>query len=346
MQETIWNKLLEFETRDLVERFIKRKYNRDASARQVLEITSNFIQGREYFRNARQAAISVKPLLLYYGVASLARGLILALAPHRSEASFKPAHGLDTIDWQAALASKDFGKLTVSITAGSFHDLLTTTENRSYFKHNSSFVVWPVNFNIPELGTKIQLSDLLNTLPDLSDEFEAWSERPLAFAKIESFRHFSASEDEYTFSNSVTPETLKAIFPGELYNALFPEKSYGEFVSDTTQNKIRVIAPSALHPQFSQMFRDPFNAGLREVVVTKSIDYKTHLNTLSQLYCLSYFFGMLARYFPSVWISLGRTEKGDAIYPLVIRSVDFIEKHFAELVLEFLAGPYELNKQS
>ena len=74
-----WDKLLEYETRDLVERFINEKFNRDASARQVLEITSNFIQGRENFINAKRAAITVKPLLLYYGVYALSRGLILAI---------------------------------------------------------------------------------------------------------------------------------------------------------------------------------------------------------------------------------------------------------------------------
>lgn len=39
MNNSPWNKLIEFETRDLVKRFIKKKFNREASARQILEIT-------------------------------------------------------------------------------------------------------------------------------------------------------------------------------------------------------------------------------------------------------------------------------------------------------------------
>ncbi len=97
MQDRIWNKLSEFETRDFVERFIKAKHNREASARQILEISSNFIQGREYFLNAQRAGISVKPLLQYYGVSALTRGLILAIDPQASEAAMKPSHGLDAI---------------------------------------------------------------------------------------------------------------------------------------------------------------------------------------------------------------------------------------------------------
>jgi len=137
-----WNKLLEFETRDLVERYIKNKHGRTASKRQVIEITSNFIQAREYFRNAKQSDISVKPLLQHYAVASMTRGLILATSPHLSEASLKPAHGLETKNWKESLATKKFEDLTVNITNGTFYELLKATNNKSYFKHNSNGISW------------------------------------------------------------------------------------------------------------------------------------------------------------------------------------------------------------
>ena len=71
--DKIWHKLLDYESRDLIERFIETKHQRRASARQVNEISSNFIQAREYFRNTENSNLSVKPLLLYYGVNSLSR---------------------------------------------------------------------------------------------------------------------------------------------------------------------------------------------------------------------------------------------------------------------------------
>jgi hypothetical protein len=108
MKINAWNKLLEYETRDLVERFIKTKYNRDASARQVLEITSCFIQAREYFNNSQRSNISARPLLQYYGVLTMSRGLILALSPTLSESSLKPSNGLEIKDWLGDLKKKEF----------------------------------------------------------------------------------------------------------------------------------------------------------------------------------------------------------------------------------------------
>jgi len=337
MKDKVWNKLLEFETRDLVERFIKKKYQRDASARQILEISSNFIQSREYFLNSLRADISVKPLLQYYGVSALTRGLILALSPKMSEAGMKPSHGLDTLNWPETLSKKKFEDLTVKIGKGTFYEMLTATSNKTYFKHNSSGVTWKINFDVPTIGTEIRFADLIQTISDFSEEYEIWTEQKLCFLQLATFKSDSdLKEYEYTVTK---PNT----YSGQI-EKIFPKKDFGNYIIKENGNKIIIKTSDEFTPQFSQRFLDPFNMGIGEIVLTKNISKNLELNTLGQFYSLSFFLGMLSRYFPSIWISLDRTEKGDAVYPLFIRAIEIIENHFPQTVLEFLESPYNFEK--
>ena len=84
-----WYALREFETRDITSRTYKARHGLNLSAVKSREIASNFVQAREYFRSAAGADFTVRPLLLYYGVASLARGLTLFLDPAKRETSLK-----------------------------------------------------------------------------------------------------------------------------------------------------------------------------------------------------------------------------------------------------------------
>lgn len=337
MKDKVWNKLLEFETRDLVERFIRKKHQRDASARQILEITSNFIQSREYFLNSRRANISVKPLLQYYGVSALARGLILAISPKMSEAAMIPSHGLDTLNWKETLSKKKFEELTIRISKGTFYEMLTATSNKTYFKHNSSGVSWKINFNIPKIGSEIRFADLLQTISDFSEVYETWTEQKLCFLQLATFKpDAGAKEYEYTV-------TKPRIDNGEIAK-IFPKEHFGDPSIKENGNQIIIRTTDEFTPQFSQRFLDHFNMGIGEIVLTKNISMNVELNTLGQLYSLSFFLGMLSRYFPSVWVSLGRTEKGDAVYPLIVRAIEIIENHFPQTILEFLESPYDFEK--
>jgi hypothetical protein len=329
MQSSAWNTLFDFETRDLVTRFIKHKHDRKASERQILEITSNFIQGREYFRNAYRSDITVRPLLLYYGVSSLSRGLILACMPHLSESALKPSHGLETSLWQESIAKKDFGSLRVIITRGTFYDLLEATKNESYFRANSSAINWKVGFDMPAVNTELIFSQLVQTIPDLHKEYITWSETPLYFAKLKEFTPINDAEYNYVLAKPNYPEVVDQLFPASIYST----HSIAE-----VQQTISLLTSQRAVPQFSQSNMDPFKMGIGEVVITKALNQTICLNTLSQIYCLSYFLGMMARYFPSTWIALGRTSKGDSIYPLIIKILDVVATYFPQTVIDYLSN--------
>jgi hypothetical protein len=91
-----------FQSFDLVQREFQRWHGRELNAERTWEIVSSFVQGQEYFVSASTAAEAVRPLLLYYGVLSVGRGLILFLTG-RSEATIKSSHGLALGPWEETL---------------------------------------------------------------------------------------------------------------------------------------------------------------------------------------------------------------------------------------------------
>ena len=60
---------------------------------------------------------------------------------------------------------------------------------------------------------------------------------------------------------------------------------------------------------------------------------------------ISYVFGMLARYYPTAWISLRRGDKGDKIYPFAYRIMEFIDEKYPWVIIDFLNAPYEFEKE-
>ena len=66
---------------------------------------------------------------------------------------------------------------------------------------------------------------------------------------------------------------------------------------------------------------------------------------LATCYISAYTVGMLSRYFPTTWMSLGRYEKGDAVYPMLIRMLDWVEEAFPSMAVDILRGPYPFESE-
>ena len=333
--DKIWHKLYDYESRDLIERFIEKKYQRKASARQISEVSSNFIQSREFFRNAENSNLSVKPLLLYYGVNSLARGLVLLLNPHFSESSLKPSHGLDTINWRQSISENNLLNLTVEINNGGFYELLTSTSNKSYFKFHSTGISWKIDFPIPSLKTRLTLDDLIRIIPDLNLEYNKWRNENFETLKISKF---NKTDTEYKFS------VEKFKINQTIISKTFDSKIFEKVKINETSQNFEIVIPIDYFPQLSQSNNEDM-FGIGNVILCKTIDNDVYLNSISQLYCLSFYLGMLSRYFPSYWININKTDKGDSIYPLFLKSIDLLLKEYPTLIYEYLESPYDFENK-
>jgi hypothetical protein len=202
-----WRRLSYYESADFVgETYqLRHDYERPPSQRKVVEITSHMVQGRQYFEAARGAGELARPLLLYYGVLALTRGLILSLdrtkheahlaerhgvgfdtAPTADQATAETplagAHGVEVDGWGTLRTGggRDGGRIgAVALTlgaGGTFAELCSATANtrRSFIP----LVHQPTGFYQRKPGlrdvtpTTLSLKDVLRRVPELDDAYE------------------------------------------------------------------------------------------------------------------------------------------------------------------------------
>jgi hypothetical protein len=332
----VWHELVQYESRDLVDEAFQKRHAYQPNAARIRDITASFIQAREYFANASRAALTVRPLLQYYGVAALARGLVLLVGSKGAEA-LKPSHGLDAKDWQGTLAHglAKIAYLEVAIGHGTFLELIEATGNKSYFKMNSSGINSQVSFPVPTVGARFSLADLVASMPDIASDYKVWRGHPLLSAQMDAFTR-KDDHVELEFASQTKKGTIQELF-----------QSLGSSLKISDTPPFVATIPATCTPYFSQLsFSAAFGPALAigDVHVVPPIRRDIYLNTLALYFSAAFILGMIVRYFPSTWIALGRQERGDRIFPMINRLTELVQAHFPKIVLEFLRSPYGFEK--
>lgn len=126
-----WERLSLYESRDLLSRFFQKRHGRQLAAEKAYENIAHLAQGRGFFASAQQSSELARPLLLYYGVYALSRGLILFLDARMGETSLSSSHGTEADSWQNALSLgiDQLPDLPLKITGGTFAVLSRATSN-------------------------------------------------------------------------------------------------------------------------------------------------------------------------------------------------------------------------
>jgi hypothetical protein len=289
-----WNIISNYEAHDIVRTRYFLKHGWTPNAAHSREITAPFIQARHYYNSAANADRTVKPLLLYYGVVSLSRGLVLFLTRELRDTALAQSHGLSVTDWQSVLKADrpDLGELRVTVNAsGTFVDLLTATENRSLLRAGSSGVNHKSAEGPVTPGTVLTLGELLAGLPDVIDQFQCWKKpRCIRFTvvKIEDSpdslitvaRSQGAHVDEQLVMDIVGPNHCDLVSIDEK-NVVVRTKSCGYY---------RGILTDKL---------DDYFAGIGHLYLAQRYASGARLAKIAQLFAISYMFGMLVRYHPA-----------------------------------------------
>lgn len=328
-----WDILLQYQSSELVKRRFKERHARTLSTTNAVSITSAVTQAREYFSSASTAAMAVRPLLLYYGILAVTRALILFSSRKKSEAALRPAHGLEINHWQQTLVTgwANVADLRITVRRGTFTELLETTNNKAYFRNNSSAVNWQITYDVPPVGTEFTFGGLCQCVPDTKLEFEAWKNAQFAYAHLNTFD--PASTADLFEAGLGHHQQLDEVFP-ELLCA--PRT----IINDGSNTTVR--GSKNFRPYFVQHFggRSGIGAfGIGDVCIVPVLPGRQYLSTLGLFFGISFTLGMLVRYFPSIWVSLGQG-RGDAVSPIVHQLVDFIESKYPQLVVDYLLGPY------
>ena len=327
-----WQHLLGLESVDVVCEWHQKICNLELNTRRAVEITSSAKQAREYFRNAANSANTVRPLLTFYGVTSLARSTLLLLKPRNGEESITKGHGLETVDWSRTLsgdlstALKTMGELKIRSCSGLFNDFLTQTNNRICMHIRSAAVDWRLTYQLPSHGEELTLAALLSTIPDLEKVVPESGHNPSY-----------ASVNELTYSHA---EGFVAKVDSKKIGAF--GNSYTDLGYEFTQDSglLRITCDNHTFenstPQFMHTYVNKMFDAIPTLHIVKPIRNDIRFSQLSITYALAYILGMLARYFPTQWIALHSGAKGDGLWPAIHAAQNYVELAFPELIIELI----------
>lgn len=343
MDSDTWRSLLYFESRDFVCDLFFRIHGRSLNARRAREIISSARQGREYFRSASQASLSVRPLLSFYGVASLCRSLTLLYRRNTGEDGLNQGHGLLTVAWPQHLrgelvdALPAINGLTVRACKGLFSDLGDAVANRTVFDIYGKSVSIPFKQRGGSIDCEVTFGDILDRLPDIARPFSGRS------AHYVQCRNLSCAPGEGL--TIIVKSPVDHPVCEEYSSAGYVVEAHDEPYDSDTFTSLRA-GPDILQEKFPQIVDARVMrtlAGYPVPHLTSKFHQNIFLPQISIIYILSFILGMLVRYFPTHWTALMGGEKGDAIWPSINAVQSYVEQALPELVLESINNNFHVD---
>lgn len=325
-----WHFLREFESKDLVKRYIKKKNNYELNSTKAYEIISAFKQGRNYFESAKIADISVRPLLIYYGIVSLSRGLILIFNKKSQENNIKPSHGLKITNWPEIAESGNLENITLKTSNGTFRELISATNNKSYFRAGSSGINWQAEYVIYKDEFEFTLKDLSYSFPDLTKSVQSWLGVEIPSRELKSLKH----NDKKTI--------IELQGQGKI-NEIFPEIIYKNQTIKQSNNSTTVTFESSAPPHLCQKWKSSFEV-IGDPYVIPPFGELVFLNDISKMFAVSYIFGTISRYYPTTWNNINSGIKNDSILPFAINMMDFLQEKYPQIIMDFIELPYKFEE--
>ena len=342
MEPRIRHDLLSLESRDVVQQRFKRIHSRDLSARRAREINAAAKQAREYFRNSRNADHLVRPLLTFYGVASLTRALVLLLRAKGGEECLTPRHGLERVGWAEAMSGstseglRNLRQLKIRRRRGLFSDLVEHTQNRVLLHVTSTAVEGSIPYNTPDTAEGISVDDLFSRIPDLRQEYSILCDL-LQYTLVD---HLS-----FTSKDRLMVKVYEKDFVG--LSDYFTSQGY----TSSLDGKWCVLSCDAetaqkVSPLFIHTYLDKQFGRIHRLYMAEPFPGGACYSQLCITYMVSFILGMLARYYPTHWMALINGSKGDSIWPAMSRAQEVVEHTYPELVAEFISWTITENSEA
>jgi len=316
----VWQKLMNYQSSELVKKSYLEKYNLELNSGKAQEISIIFTQARYYFDAASLADRSIKPLLLYYGVLSLSRGLTLFLTRGLREAALAPSHGLSAIDWGNQLHNEnsDISNLKICINEkGTFRELIEATENISLLRQNSSVHNYKRKDNIPAAESELTVIELLERIPEVREILVHWKPNKTMFV----FHDWN--------TKATNNQTIKVFSP-------YTSSDVASVMGNKYKHNGGDAYSAASDIEFPTLSDIESDWGIGDLVAMKLYDYGGGLSKLMSTFVISYALGMLVRYHPSHWISILHNNTGNAAMPTLTAVSNHIENSMPRMVFELL----------
>ncbi len=329
-----WDLFANYESYELIKRAYEKRHEHNLETADAQEIAAYFIHAHSYFDAGKSGAQTVRPLLLYYGVLSLARGLVRFLTKNRQGTDFSPSHGLRIVPQDEALRgdTPDFSALRAKvIKKGTFLELGEATGFRSLLRKKSAGVDFKIcNSPVPQ-DIEFNLGDILSRTPALCDSFENWKGDHLCVicGDIESDDDRISIHVAKSSNPNIARDRAERIFRDTKF---LLEKETEKHLIFGGPNKVDEA------PGFADKIIKSF-LSIGQLWITSPYSHGIRLSKISTLFALSYLMGMLVRYYPVQWTALIRGLIPDAALPALSKAVDLIEEEFPQAIADFLREP-------
>lgn len=332
LEDKAWKVLRDFESTERIKAAYLKFHGRKIGTGQAREISAPFSHGRSYFESAASSDPAIRPLLLYYGVMNLSRGLVLMLSRGIRESALKASHGLTCEDWARELRrdSPDFHCLRVKAArSGAFIELSESTARCTMLRNNSSLVNMASRERGSVKGHAYCVGDLLARLPQLERSNIAWRNTSLC-----SIWSHTKSSDEKHMTVSI-PRTHRPFVDRAYCDALFKGTSYS-FIRESPKEFIyEGPNDTSQFPGFTDM-TDILSIGRLWMVAR--YPENVWLSRAETLFSISYALGMLVRYFPAQWTALLKGHIPDAALPTIIEAIDLVSWLYPVAISDFLTN--------
>ena len=331
--QEVKQQLLQLENRDVVKKWYKKIHNRELSTSRAKEINAAAKQSSEFFRNAENASYSVRPLLTYYGVYTLSRALVLLFKSQGGENTLKEGHGLGTDNWSSILVGgdasshlRDIGKLRVKSSKGLFSELVKETNNHITIHINSAGIDWGISYDVPESGLVFTLDELISRIPDLQPDLKE-------LGVAENF--LRVNDLSYNQSNGFSCDVY-----GNNEDVLSSYKGHGFLCASRGNSLINITCTSEqmynFVPQFLHQYVQKDFGTIPSLYLLSPFENNMRLSEIAVVFLMSYYLGMLVRYYPTHWISLVQGDNGDEYWPVLNRAQNYVLQVFPELCMELI----------
>lgn len=332
INQEVKQQLLQLENRDVVKNWFKRIHGRELNTTRAREINAAAKQAAEFFRNAENASYSVRPLHTYYAIYSLSRALVLLLKKQGGENTLKEGHGLSTDNWLSILYGgkddnnlKDIGKLRVKTRKGLFSELVNETDNYTTIHINSEGVNWGISYNIPNEGYIFTLDELISRIPDLQNDIKELGVDE-NFCRVNGLNY--TEKDGFSCDIYGNNENVLEPYKGKGYQTLLKIPNVNLTCSS---EQINSFVPQFLHKYVQKDF-----GAIPSLYIIKPFDEDIRFSEISIVFLMSYYLGMLVRYYPTHWISLIQGDNGDRYWPILNRAQNYVLQVFPELCIELI----------
>ena len=89
-------------------------------------------------------------------------------------------------------------------------------------------------------------------------------------------------------------------------------------------------------PQFLHRYVHKSFGTIPSLCIIAPFEENTRFSEIAVVFLLSYYLGMLVRYYPTHWISLIQGDNGDEYWPILNRAQNYVLQVFPELCIELI----------